>query len=316
MARIFLHIGAHKTGTTAVQSSFDRNRDMLAGHGVIYPRTNWYHYSQHRLAFALNGHRDPQIGDIPSLSDELEALNTVIASAPEDARIFISSEVFFATRHDAMQQLKHGLACDDVRILAVVRRPDDLLLSIYNQNIKAPQNEFKQPLQRVLKDPPCLSLDMDQPGCVRCWADVFGYQNLMLQSYETVDVISMCLDLLEVPESNFDRGPRVNSSVSAAVLEVMRISKAAGMDSALRKKLYQHAHKLFADHPMQDLSGADRQRILEHYEAEFEALFAQFGQENPYRADRVDPSWEAGKTPLPAHLYVRLVEKLLKDRQA
>lgn len=37
MARLFLHIGAHKTATSFLQGTFFRNRDRLARHGVIYP---------------------------------------------------------------------------------------------------------------------------------------------------------------------------------------------------------------------------------------------------------------------------------------
>lgn len=38
MARVVIHVGTHKTGTTALQDAFAANRDMLARHGVIYPR--------------------------------------------------------------------------------------------------------------------------------------------------------------------------------------------------------------------------------------------------------------------------------------
>lgn len=38
MARVVIHIGTHKTGTTALQDAFHANRDLLARHGVIYPQ--------------------------------------------------------------------------------------------------------------------------------------------------------------------------------------------------------------------------------------------------------------------------------------
>lgn len=37
MARVILHIGTHKTGSTLIQNSFAANRTLLARHGVIYP---------------------------------------------------------------------------------------------------------------------------------------------------------------------------------------------------------------------------------------------------------------------------------------
>ncbi|WP_430450443.1 hypothetical protein [Rhodophyticola sp.] len=314
MASVILHVGAHKTGTTALQSTFYQNRGTLARAGVIYPDTNWYHYGHHRLAFALLGRRDQDKGDVPVLSDELDALNAVIARADKDARIFVSSEELLALPPEAVQHLKDGIACDDIRVLAVVRRPDELLLSIYNQSMKSPLNKFRKPLQGFVDAPDQLHRVMDQPGCVTTWIDAFGQDRVILWSYESADVIPDCLRLLGLSENAITPGPRVNSSVSAAVLEVMRISKTTDMAPALRKTLFQHAQKLFADYPMKALSGADRRRVLARYEGDFDALFAAFGQPNPYRADSVDREQKADQTPPPIRLYAMLVEHLLKER--
>ncbi len=48
MARVLFHVGTHKTGTTALQNAFDANRDLLAQHGVIYPRVG-RHSGHHGL---------------------------------------------------------------------------------------------------------------------------------------------------------------------------------------------------------------------------------------------------------------------------
>ena len=37
MARLVLHIGGHKTGTTYIQSVFHKNRRLMKQHGVVYP---------------------------------------------------------------------------------------------------------------------------------------------------------------------------------------------------------------------------------------------------------------------------------------
>lgn len=37
MARLILHVGTHKTGSTAIQDAFHHHREVLARHGVIYP---------------------------------------------------------------------------------------------------------------------------------------------------------------------------------------------------------------------------------------------------------------------------------------
>lgn len=38
---LHLHVGAGKTGTSALQAAFVRNRDWLAGHGIDYPPSPW-----------------------------------------------------------------------------------------------------------------------------------------------------------------------------------------------------------------------------------------------------------------------------------
>lgn len=314
MAKVFLHIGAHKTGTTALQSAFHKHRDRLAQFGVLYPQTNWYHFAQHRLAFGLRGLRDPVKRDVPVLSDELDALNAVIAGAASDARIFISSEEFFAARPDEVQRLKDGLGCDDVHVVAVVRKPDDLLLSIYNQGMKAPDNDFKRPLQGFLDAPTQLHRVMNQPDCLGAWVNVFGHDRMSLWTYETIEVIPDFLRLLDVPKTTITPASKVNASVPAAVLEVMRVSKVTGMEPAVRRKLFKHAQDLFANYPRLMLSGADSRRILALYERDFEALFAAFDQPNPYGADSANLDQKADRTPPSIRLYAQLVEHLLKEQ--
>ena len=38
MSEIIIHIGTHKTGTTTIQDTLFHNRQLLAAHGVVYPR--------------------------------------------------------------------------------------------------------------------------------------------------------------------------------------------------------------------------------------------------------------------------------------
>ncbi|HEY4377379.1 MAG TPA: hypothetical protein VGM93_09480, partial [Acidimicrobiales bacterium] len=45
---ILVHIGPHKTGTTALQSMLDRGRSAMAEHGVLYPGTKGAHHDEAR----------------------------------------------------------------------------------------------------------------------------------------------------------------------------------------------------------------------------------------------------------------------------
>ncbi|WP_397544404.1 hypothetical protein [Roseovarius salis] len=66
MPTLLIHIGAHKTGTTALQRAFEQNTAVLAAHGVTYPRTNWFHFAQHRLAFLWRRQQELELGVSPA----------------------------------------------------------------------------------------------------------------------------------------------------------------------------------------------------------------------------------------------------------
>lgn len=315
MAKLILHIGAHKTGTTSLQRSFSNSRTNLGEFNVLYPELSWFHFAQHRLAFALRGLRDPVKGDVPDIAEELDALNSCIASATDDARILISSEEFFAATDSEVQTLKEGIICDDIQIFAVVRRPDNLLLSIYNQSMKTPQNDFKRPLKGFLQDPSQLNRDMEQVECVKTWSNVFGHEQVLLRRYEDIDLLRECLDILGASDCTIDDDRRVNNSVSAAVLEVMRISKIAKMDPKTRQDLVVFAQDVFRERPKLGLSSSERRQILEHYEHGFEVLFAEFGLRNSYRSEIVHETEQSEPEVPAAILYAQLVERLLKERK-
>ena len=54
MARVVLHIGTHKTGSTAVQNTFAANRRLLARHGIAYPEISRGQPAHHGLAALWN----------------------------------------------------------------------------------------------------------------------------------------------------------------------------------------------------------------------------------------------------------------------
>lgn len=69
---VFLHIGRHKTGTTALQTYLAANRERLAEQGVLYPETGRQGVGHHRIADALNPHfRDPDVyADLKTAFDQ------------------------------------------------------------------------------------------------------------------------------------------------------------------------------------------------------------------------------------------------------
>ncbi|MFY0312405.1 hypothetical protein ACFMBG_21205 [Leisingera sp. D0M16] len=284
MAHLVVHIGAHKTGTTALQSSFASLDRVLKKHGVLYPKSNWFHYSQHRLSFALKSWADPNRGDVPDFEREAAALNREISRAGLPTA-FISSEELFSCSPEAISRFAGAVQAHRVSILAMVRRPDDLLLSIYNQKAKHPGNNFARGLKAFTSDPAILSPDMTQYRCVQNWCDVFGQDSVTVMKYEAASTISQICNFLDLPPQPFEEAcAQSNRSVPGTVVEIMRLAKASKLDANKQAKIFRACMSAFAGGAKTYISNQDRRAILTVFEAENDRLFGMFGQENPYKA--------------------------------
>jgi hypothetical protein len=126
-----VHIGPHKTGTTAIQSAFHASRALIAAHGVRYagPRRQAY-----RQALALTGLRG-QRGSVR----EAGAWGELVAEVDgygED-RVVMSSESFSSADAAAIGRLRHDLGPERVHVVRMVRRYDTLLPSLWQQRVVA-----------------------------------------------------------------------------------------------------------------------------------------------------------------------------------
>jgi hypothetical protein len=312
MRDLFIHVGAHKTGTTAVQMTLAGLGAGLRSHGLTYPRSNWYHHSQHRLAFAMKGQKDPKAGDTPDLATEVAALNTAIAKADTD-KVLISSEVFFSVPPAQIAALAAQIEGARVHVIAFVRRPDTFLISMYNQKIKGPVNSFAKPISSFVKDPLSIDADIAFATCIGNWTEVFGLAQTHLCIYEDGPPLAQILAAMDLPRDALEAAPFVNQSVPGAVIEAMRLSKITGMAPKKRARLHKTATKLFKGRPPLTLSGDDRRAILAALEPQTDALFAAFERPNPYAAAvfRDDPADPAGRSTLNMRDMMAVIDDLI-----
>lgn len=133
MARVVLHIGPHKTGTTALQNLFWQNRAALAKRGLVYPRLAYAHTGHHGLVTDWGTHL-PQTYRLPGGSRA--ALRRIAAEhADGTGTVLLSSEEF--SRADPAQQvdwrqIRQDLGgFDSIEVLCVLRPPWQMLQSLY-----------------------------------------------------------------------------------------------------------------------------------------------------------------------------------------
>lgn len=281
---LFVHIGAHKTATTTIQRALWENRALLNDCGILYPKTNHYHYAQHRIGFAIRGMRDPNRGDVPDICFELTELNDTISKSSA-SKVLISSESFFVAPARGIEMLKEATSRFDVVILAFVRRQDNYLLSIYNQKIKGVGNGFSKPLSHFVANPRSLDREISFYDNIMNWKGVFGSKAIRLFRYEDHDPLDVVLQTLDFHSSRFRRPKPSNASVSWRAAELIRWAKTLGLSKRKQSLIQKFAVNAFRPSGQSPLSMTRRKKIVAAFEDENEALFNYFGMKNTYRVD-------------------------------
>lgn len=275
-----IHIGPHKTGTTAIQTACAKGARTLLKAGVLYPRVCWHHPAQHRLAFAGKRRPLPGGGEVPDLGIELARLSEVLRTRRVE-RALISSEELFAWPDESIARLA-TLPVESVSVVAFLRRPDDFLVSCYNQKVRQPGNGFAAPIARFVRDPRALAPEIDYASCLGRWADALGEPAIRLEVYEDGPPLPRLLSLFGQPPDLLPDPPGVNRSVPGAVAECMRHAKLAGLSKDAQLRLLKRASEVFADGSPYHLPDRDRRSILAALEPGNDALFRRFGMENPF----------------------------------
>jgi hypothetical protein len=131
VSKVVLHIGTHKTATTTVQDMFWTNSDLLAQHGLTYPRLLEKKTGHHGLVINW-GDKMPKIFRLPQ--GDLGSLRALAEQyAGQDTTLFLSSEEFSRDRciKDA-RVLREALEpFDEIEVICVLRPQWQFLQSIY-----------------------------------------------------------------------------------------------------------------------------------------------------------------------------------------
>ena len=312
---VFLHIGAHKTGTTSLQRFFREHSDKLGEIGYLYPKSAGYSFAQHRLAFALKGMRDPSIGDIPVFDKEIGELLREIEGSPQP-HVIISSEELFSLGDDAVALLREALKEFTVFVLAVLRRPDELFASLYNQLVKDPKSPFRMHYAKFLDKPGSLAADMRFEKVFARWAACFGKDALTIRCYEDEpDSVALVCSSVGIELSAFPTTrTRMNRSLSVRAAEIIRLGKHAGLCEGKLRALFEAGERHFRQRPGAEslLTPEDRLCLLRKMDSETEKIFATYlKRENLYASSRFSAGDFPPQSLLTAVDIVRLLGELV-----
>lgn len=263
-AELILHIGAPKTGTSAVQRHFHAQAEVLRRHGLHYPR--------HGLDAngVSGGHADLValvLGAGPAAGRR--ALVRHLADARRaGCRLLLSAESTFL--HPAA--IVAALPTPRFHVVALARHPLDAVVSHHNQGVK--RHRTRRPLRRlaaaiVAAHEPLRSLSGEP---LLEWRDRCGRERVTVLPYvvagETVDATALLRAVVGLP--TMARPRPVNTSYPPAALELKRLVNLVpaellgNLDEALDLRLQAFADARGRPAPtLDDLLDADSCAALE-----------------------------------------------------
>lgn len=244
MRRLSLHIGAHKTGTTTFQETFQMNDALLMRHGLgfsyVAPWPNLHSF----MDYVTPGQVVPD-GFRVIDPDRLAAF---LASHASD-HVFGSSENFsFFFQQGPIDDLATALrrVFDDIKIIVYLRRQDRHAVSHHQEGARPDRPHEGQLWGHALTALPLphphhrLYLDYDQR--MGLWEQAFGRENLIVRVFDRAllhegDVVSDLLSVLKINTYGLERKADVNRSVGRVQAKIGHIANAALGDDAVTLRL-------------------------------------------------------------------------------
>lgn len=277
--RLNLHIGYNKTGTTAIQSFLNGNRERLLANGILYPATGVYdnaHYSFSQFFMGQPSSDEVRAGDqfIENLADE-------IAKSGAD-EVIISSEYLMQANKQIIKKIRmtvddHFSGVDEIRVVVYLRRHDEWFESVFNQAIKSGANrqwelDIHDYVLRSLGNP-----SVDYLAVLDRWANEFGVENIRVRPFQkdqfkNGNFIEDFLSALGLDFDLTDFLPSVkeNKSMPAGNLYltglVQQLPESEAKKSLLNVLLKMDAHEVpFAPHDFGALSTMHKKSIYNHF---------------------------------------------------
>lgn len=229
---IALHIGVHKTGTTALQAALADARPELLEAGVLYPGRRPAH---HGAALAMIGKSWGWRGRGGEVPDQ-RAFNRLAEKAGQaSGRVMISSEHFCEADQATAATVVERLGIDRVQVVVTLRNLAHLLPSSWQQYLKYGvragyedwlANTFEPPSERTIS--PSFWKRNDHGALIERWASCVGADRVTVIVLESVDRSAMFrtfAQLLGVDESLLvDRmNLTSNRSMTAQEAELLRL---------------------------------------------------------------------------------------------
>jgi len=182
--QLILHVGFHKSGTSALQESFNAQRAELAEAGVLYPSIG--RKAHHRLAWALTQRPwgwKTRGGETTPLRVWSNLARKIGRSRSQT--ILLSSEFFSELTAEQIARLRSDVKGREVKVLFTLRPLAKLLGSSYQQYLKyGTKVDYESWLHAILDKPgesktsPTFWKRHRHGEVIGRWAEAFGASNI------------------------------------------------------------------------------------------------------------------------------------------
>lgn len=242
-----IHVGTHKTGTTAIQRFASAHRSQLRDLGIWYPSYKeiglFDHYAHHHLAFAIAEERGKKLRPddakrfIEHIDNNRKPDETILISAEPMYRLTMgldqkahrwrsSSAAYWDARDKFIESLRNAFPFDDVEILICLRRQESFARSVFQERVKVTKSS--DPFSIFLHKERAL---FDYLGQVEAYASHFPSINIVTfdQLVGSGDLHTAFFEHLSVDVSFTDHKPVSNVSLPIELVEFKRLLNATDM---------------------------------------------------------------------------------------
>ena len=223
---VLLHIGVHKTGTTAIQAALAAARPDLRPHGVYYPGKR---PAQHRAALSV---LQRPWGWVEKGGETYDRSNFDAMAGRvrnHQGRVVISSEFFCETTRDSAAEVVQALGGERVHVVVTLRNLGSLLPSSWQQYLKyGMATGYVKWLRNVFENPggssmtPSFWLRQDHAAVIQRWVDAVGPDRLTVLVMEDLDrraLFRTFEQLLDLPTGTLELRMDLTSNRSLTAME-------------------------------------------------------------------------------------------------
>ena len=291
---LLIHIGSQKTGSSSIQHFLRQNAGEARRRGINFVKATRGWIDHNRLARELR-----------SGSDETPLLAEVVAemaSSEEPTQIISAEEMFHPRAANRLAGLLPEEWRGNVKVIAYLRRPDDLMEALYKQRVKT--GAIEPGPMRYLRD---AAHEYDYLGALGAWERMVGRENMIVRPYrrdlleggDGVRDFLKATGLDELAEMPCDR-PEDNPSFSAPLSELMGVFSKGGGNSIKLNEAIAGLNRPELKRKGDVYDADQRRTLLESLGNDFDTLCATYGEhlrpvlsmpDFTAEANRVYPTW-------------------------